>query len=251
MKTEFYTPGHTANATDFMARRTFQSHGEFFRSHLLHGNSILDCGCGPGSITLGIAEAIEPAKVTGIDFGESQIEKARDNATERRIKNAEFIVASCYKLPFADASFDCIFSHALFEHLVEPQKALSEFHRVLKPGGFVGICSPDWGGFIFSPSSTELTAAIEAYKELQTRNGGDVLAGRKLGFYLASSKFVSIQMQARYECYPSLNLIGEYLALQLEQKGEHKHAQTLRVWSRNEGGLFAQAWISAIGQKIG
>jgi hypothetical protein len=56
-------------------------------------------------------------------------------------------------------------------------------------------------------------------------------------------------MNAHYECYPSLSLIGEYLALQLEQKGEVPHAKTLLAWSTADGGMFAQAWVSAIGRK--
>lgn len=56
-------------------------------------------------------------------------------------------------------------------------------------------------------------------------------------------------MSARYECYPSLALIGKYLALQLEEQGETEHAQTFLEWSKNAEGMFAQAWVSAIGRK--
>jgi ubiquinone/menaquinone biosynthesis C-methylase UbiE len=249
MKSESYTPGHTANATDFMSKRTLQSHGAFFQQYLSSGLSVLDCGCGPGSITQGIVAAVHPGKVVGVDFGESQIERAKKDVAEHNIKNVEFIAASCYSLPFEDAAFDCVFSHALLEHLSDSKKALMEFHRVLKPGGVIGICSPDWGGFILSPPSTELSEAIEAYTKLQTKNGGDVFVGRKFGIYMASAGFVSVQMQARYECYPSLNFIGEYLAVQLRQKGDDKHADTLLAWSKSQNGLFAQTWVSAIGRK--
>jgi hypothetical protein len=95
----------------------------------------------------------------------------------------------------------------------------------------------------------ELARAVEAYTSLQTRNGGDVHVGRKLGDYLAASGFAAVQMSARYECYPSLEIIGEYLALQLEQQGDASSASTLRAWSRSEGGMFAQAWVSAIAHK--
>jgi hypothetical protein len=44
---------------------------------------------------------------------------------------------------------------------------------VLKPGGVIGVCSPDWGGFVLAPPSARLSEAIEAYTSLQTRNGGD------------------------------------------------------------------------------
>src|SRR5579859_2677926 len=118
--TAAYTPGHSQNATDFMAKRSLDSHGAFFAPHLARGLSVLDCGCGPGSITLGIAALCAPAKVVGIDFGTSQIEHARAAAKGRGLANVEFRTADCTALPFADASFERVFSHALMEHLSEP-----------------------------------------------------------------------------------------------------------------------------------
>ena len=92
---EAYTPGHTQNATDFMAARTVESHGQFFVPYLTPGLSVLDCGCGPGSITLGIAARIAPGKVLGVDFGESQIERARSSAAAAGAGNATVQTADC------------------------------------------------------------------------------------------------------------------------------------------------------------
>lgn len=232
-----------------MSRRSLDSHGAFFRARLHAGLRVLDCGCGPGSITLGIAQQISPGAAIGVDFAESQVLRAKQAAAERGVANASFVAASCYALPFEDSSFDCVFSHALLEHLVEPSRALKEFYRVLKPGGSIGVCSPDWGGFVLAPDSPALTEAREAYMALQRRNGGDVTVGRKLGRYLSEAGFSSVQMSARYESYESLTVIGEYLAIQLEQAGSAHEAEALRAWSRSPGGLFAQAWIAAVAQK--
>jgi SAM-dependent methyltransferase len=152
-------------------------------------------------------------------------------------------------LPFGDGTFDRVFSHALFEHLSDPVRALRELRRVLKPGGVIGVCSPDWGGFIVSPPSPGLSEALEAYKAVQLRNGGDVEVGRKLGVHLASAGFGAVRLSARYECYPSLGVIAGFLASQLELKGETTFAGVLRNWGSGEGGLFAQAWVAAIGHK--
>jgi 2-polyprenyl-3-methyl-5-hydroxy-6-metoxy-1,4-benzoquinol methylase len=94
---EQYTPGHSANATAFMAARSFSSHGEFIRPYIKPGITVLDCGCGPGAISVGLAEAVGPAgHVIGVDLGESQVQvaKARGNP------NLSFQVASVYELPF-------------------------------------------------------------------------------------------------------------------------------------------------------
>jgi hypothetical protein len=142
-----------------------------------------------------------------------------------------------------------VFSHALLEHLTDPSRALGEFRRVLVRGGVVGVCSPDWGGFVLAPPSEALSRAVEAYTDLQARNGGDPGVGRKLGTCLAAVGFEEVSMAARFECYPSLELIGEYLALQLERVGDDRSAGVFRDWSRGAGGMFAQAWVSATGRK--
>jgi SAM-dependent methyltransferase len=249
MTAESYTPGHTSNASDFMARRSLRSHGQFFQKHLTPGVSVLDCGCGPGTITLGIAGAVHPGRVTGVDFGASQIERATARAATEAVGNVSFRVADCYALPFESNAFDRIFSNALLEHLSDPVRALKELHRTLKSGGIIGISGPDWGGFLLSPPSVELARAVEAYTSLQTHNGGDVHVGRKLGLHLAAAGFEAVQMSARYECYPERALIGEFLALQLESQGDAQSAQTLRAWSKVEGGMFAQAWVEAVARK--
>lgn len=249
MTDAIYTPGHTQNATDFMAKRTLESHGGFFVPYLRRGDCVLDCGCGPGTISLGIASMVAPGLVTGIDVAASQVHQARQQAAERNVGNAEFQPASCYALPFADASFDCIFCHALMEHLSDPGKAVREFLRVLKPGGYVGLCSPDWDGLLVAPLSEQLTEAAAAYAGLQQSNGGDLRIGHKLGRYLSDSGFQNIHMTARYECYESLAFIGEYLGFQLAQNGQPDHARTFKEWSVSPGGLFAQAWVAAVGKK--
>jgi ubiquinone/menaquinone biosynthesis C-methylase UbiE len=154
---EQYTPGHSDNATAFMAARSFSSHGEFIKPFIKSGMKVLDCGCGPGAISVGLAEAVGPAgHVTGGDFGESQIEIAKTCATS----NLSFQIASIYKLPFEDETFDLVFSHALFEHLAEPIRGVTEVRRVLRPGGIAGLCSPDWDGFILSPTNEAVETAI-------------------------------------------------------------------------------------------
>ena len=192
MKAESYTPGYSQNAVDFMSKRSFDSHGEFFSAHLTAGVTVLDCGCGPGSITLGIATRIYPGRVIGVDLSASQIAQASDIAASHSIGNVAFQTADCYFLPLAGDSFDQIFSHALFEHLSDPALAFRELQRVLKPGGIIGVCSPDWGGF-------------------------DVEAGRKLAVHLAATGFEIMHISARYECYPSLQPIAEYLGFNLNE----------------------------------
>ena len=122
---ENYTPGYSSNAVDFMSRRTAESHAAFFLSQLKPGMRLLDCGCGPGGITMGLAEQVRPGEVVGIDIGGVQLEHALERAKVGTVP-AIFREASVYLLPFPDGDFHAVFSHALFEHLAEPLKALAE-----------------------------------------------------------------------------------------------------------------------------
>ena len=232
-----------------MSKRSLESHGSFFVGYLKDGMQVLDIGCGPGSITCDIAERVPNGRVFGIDADETQVLQARNVAKTRVLGNVKICCASAYSMPFPPDTFDAIYSHALLEHLQEPGKAIGECRRLLKPGGVLGVCSPDWGGFLLAPPSDRLSAAIDAYKVLQIANGGDVYVGRKFSTLLERFGFEDIAMQARYEVYESLEFIGEYLALQLAGSGETEHAETLRKWSATPSGMFAQAWVSCTGRK--
>jgi ubiquinone/menaquinone biosynthesis C-methylase UbiE len=97
-----------------------------------------------------LTERVAPGQVTGIDVGESSIALARELATERKVSNVRFEVASVYELPFPDNTFDAVFSHNMPEHLNDPAKCFQEMHRVLKPGGVIGVRDVDGSGLLVS-----------------------------------------------------------------------------------------------------
>jgi SAM-dependent methyltransferase len=94
---------------------------------------VLDAGCGGGGMPLSFAE--EADSVTAIDlvnrFGDAGVRLAR----ERHIRNLRFVQADGLALPFRDASFDWVFSHAVIEHVADAPRYLRECARVLRPEG--------------------------------------------------------------------------------------------------------------------
>src|SRR5215469_13020866 len=88
-----------------LARRTGQA-GAFLAPHLRAGMRLIDCGCGPGSITVDLAQAVAPGETIGIDLREAALTHGRTLARDRPIANVAFLPASVYQIPFADNSFD-------------------------------------------------------------------------------------------------------------------------------------------------
>jgi len=91
------------------ARRTGQV-AAFLAPHLRAGTRLLDCGCGPGSITVDLAQAVAPGEAIGIDLREDALAQGRALARERKITNVTFQTASVYQLPYPDSSFDTAFA---------------------------------------------------------------------------------------------------------------------------------------------
>lgn len=93
----------------------------------------LDVGCGNGKTTSSLIDL--GFEVTGIDFSE----KAVQSCINQYGNDAEFLVSSATDLPFEDGTFDYITAVHVLEHLAgeELSMAVSEFRRVLRPGGFV------------------------------------------------------------------------------------------------------------------
>jgi ubiquinone/menaquinone biosynthesis C-methylase UbiE len=120
------------------ARRTGQA-GAFLAPQLRAGMRLIDCGCGPGSITVDLAQMVAPGEAIGVDLRQDALTHGRALARERGIANVVFQAASVYRLPYADGSFDAAFACAVLQHLAAPLAALREIRRVLKPGAVIGI----------------------------------------------------------------------------------------------------------------
>ncbi|MBX3002161.1 MAG: methyltransferase domain-containing protein [Caldilineaceae bacterium] len=186
-----------------MARRSAEKQAAFLLPYLRPGMRLLDCGCGPGSITIGLAKVVAPGGVVGVDIDPGEIERARQLATEQGIANVRFETGSVYELPFADASFDAAFSNALLDHLSDPVTALREMRRVLKGDGVLGVRTADRDGYLMAPTDPLLDKFGERGEKRKNTQGVSVRIGKNIRAMLREAGFAHTEGSASYDCYGS------------------------------------------------
>lgn len=198
---ETYTLGHAEDVLRTLQLRTLAVCAPFFLPYLRPGLAVLDCGCGPGSLTVELAERVAPGQVVGIDIGAQAIEEACALARARQVGNVRFEEASVYELPYPAASFDAVFSHAATGHLREPLRALQEMRRVLKPGGIAAVSANDPGAAVFSPAGSAIQHFYELLHRVQEHNGGNRLYARDLRAALLEAGFARAEGYSASEGY--------------------------------------------------
>jgi SAM-dependent methyltransferase len=160
--------------------------------------SILDIGCGPGAITIGLAEAVAPGEVLGIDPDQDAIARAQALAAERGLANAQFQIGSIYDLPIPDSSLDAAFAHTVFMHLDKPAAAAAEILRVLKPGGVFGVSERMVEGTIAANYEPILQRHNELYMAWAKHRGVDLNIGSRLRGLLTQVGFNPVEASASY-----------------------------------------------------
>jgi SAM-dependent methyltransferase len=212
------------------ARRTAATHAAFLLPSLEAGQRVLDLGCGPGSITVGLAEAVGPGGAAiGVDLdpGPAAIPLAR---------------ADIHVLPFPDGSFDAILLCAVLQHVADPLATLVEARRVCRPGGVVGVADADWGSALVWPDDPLLRRGQEVLEAL--RPGTSPHVGRRLRGLLHDAGFVDARVAARGAGGggPGSPWEGQLQAAPFDAPEVVDHAVGQGVATREEMAAVAAAW---------
>src|SRR6476661_5411058 len=99
---DVYTHGHHESVVRAHAARTAENSAAFVLPYLTPGSTLLDVGCGPGTITCDFAALVSPGKVTGLDRSPDIVAQAQALAVEREVPNVEFVAGNIYDLDFAE-----------------------------------------------------------------------------------------------------------------------------------------------------
>ena len=197
--TPTYTMGYSEEFQKVLARRSAETSAAHLLPHLEPGLRVLDFGCGPGTISVGLAKNVAPGALHGIDMEASQIEMAQAAAAAGGHDNATFRTGDVTDLPFEDNSFDVAHCHAVLMHVPDTAAVLAEVKRVLKPGGILSSREMIGDATFFEPWVGDLAAAMETFLGLLKANGAHPQMGKELKRILLDAGFSDVRASASIE----------------------------------------------------
>ncbi len=216
-----YTMGYSEEFLQLLHRRSAETHAAHLLPLLEPHQSVLDFGCGPGTISVGLATAIAPGELHGIDKEESQINMARAAAKAGGHENTTFHVGDVTDLPFEDDSFNVAHCHAVLMHVPDTEATLAEVKRVLKPGGIISsrefiLGSSFLGSSFLEPGAEETAPAWETFGNLLAANGGHPQMGRELKRKFLEAGFTDVRASGSFDFFGAAEDVAFFHAFTMD-----------------------------------
>lgn len=199
--TAVYTHGFHPSVLRSHTWRTARNSAGYLLPLLRPGLSLLDVGCGPGTITADLAALVAPGRVTGVDAAEEALAEARATLTERGMTGVDLVRADVSALGFPDDHFDVVHAHQVLQHLADPVAALREMRRVCRPDGVVAVRDSDYLSMTWYPEVPALADWLALYRAVASANGGEPDAGRRLLSWARRAGFREVTPSASVWCF--------------------------------------------------
>lgn len=243
--TDRYTHGHHQSVVGQHARRTAERDAAYLLPLLRPGMRLLDVGCGPGTITAGLARAVAPGETIGIDLVPDVLASAREHVAAEGLEGCTFEAGDCYALRWPGETFDAVHAHQVLQHLSRPVEALREMRRVLRPGGLVAVRDADYATMMAYPDMPEITRWRELYHAVARANEAEADAGRRLPSWLSEAGFQEIRTAATTVLFSEPEDVqnwGNSWAERVTQSNFGRHAIEYGLAAEGELQELAAAW---------
>lgn len=262
-----YTHGHHESVVAQHRKRTAAEAAAFLLPHLRPGMRVLDVGCGPGSITVGLAEAASPGEVLGIDLSEDVLAQARTLAAEKDLANLRFARADVHGLDPGGRAFDVVYAHQVLQHVPEPVETLRAMRRLLVPGGLVAVRDSDYGTCTWSPPDERIAQWLAVYHEVARRNGAEADAGRFLHGWVHAAGFETLAVGGTTWTFPGYEPVETWAASWAERTVRSNLAtkaleygiaaradleaiaDAFRTWCRRPAAFFSIGHVAVLGRR--
>jgi SAM-dependent methyltransferase len=158
------------------------------RAELGLGQRLLDVACASGQLVIEAAAIVgRNGHAVGIDIADNMVQEARRKAARLRLLNVEFQRMNAEALDFANDSFDAVTAGLCLFHFTDPDKALAEIRRVLRPGG--GLAASVWSAGSYHALPYAYARQLSP-GHAPRRSAGDQLDSRDLAGVLSGAGFV-------------------------------------------------------------
>jgi SAM-dependent methyltransferase len=192
-----YTHGHAESVLRSHRWRTAENSCAYLLPRLEPGQSLLDLGAGPGTITADLARRVAPGRVTALEANADAAEHTRAGLAA---VEAEVIVGDAHALDLPDGTYDITHAHQVLQHVGDPVQVLREMARVTAPGGTVAVRDSDYAAFAWWPHDPRLDQWMALYQKAARANGGEPDAGRRLLAWAHAAGLDDIQPSASTWC---------------------------------------------------
>ncbi len=175
--------GDPAEARLEIVDRVHGPHTQAFltKAGLLPGMNVAELGCGVGLVTERIARTVgKPGHVIALDASHKQTVAAARRLKTRCVTNVEFVTADAGATGLDEDSFDFVYCRFLLMHMHQPEVALAEMLRILKPCGILAVEDGDFSSPFCWPASRDFNRAFELYVTAGESCGADFLIGQRL-----------------------------------------------------------------------
>jgi SAM-dependent methyltransferase len=196
-----YTHGQHESVMRSHRQRTAANSAGYLIGKLRPGMSLLDVGCGPGTITADLAGLVAPGPVIAVDRSAGSLAEARRTAAAAGRANVAVAVADVHALGCPDGVFDVVHAHQVLQHLADPVLALREMRRVCAPGGVVAARDADYAAMTWYPAVPALDDWLGLYRRVARANGGEPDAGRRLRAWARQAGFAEVTCGASAWCF--------------------------------------------------
>jgi SAM-dependent methyltransferase len=221
-----YTHGHHESVLRSHRWRTAENSAGYLLPHLRPGLRLLDVGCGPGTITLDLAERLGPdGHVTALEVSDEALDLVRAEAARRGVDPVEAVVGDAASLPLPDDSYDVVHAHQVLQHVADPVTVLREMRRVCRPGGLVAVRDSDYSAFAWWPRVPELDRWLELYLAVARGNEAEPDAGRRLLGWARQAGLTDVVAGSSTWCFADPEDRGWWGGLWADRVGESALAQ--------------------------
>lgn len=251
-----YAQGHEPATLASHGARTAGNSAGYLLPVLTPGMTLLDIGCGPGSVTLDLAQQVAPGRVVGIENVEEPLIAAREAASARGDTRTRFRRGDAHALPFEDDTFDVVHAHQVLQHLSDPVRALGEMARVCKPGGWVAAREADYAAMTWHPEVPELEEWRAAYRAVARGNGAEPDAARRLRAWANAAGLTRVRFtatvwnyaepeicrwwgQGQAERYSGPTFVGHAAVHGIAEADLQRMARAWRSWGEDPEAWFA------------